>query len=246
MKKFPIVVLCGQKGAGKDTTAELIQQIVSDTELIAFADPIKELAEGLFGFTQQQLNGPSHFRDNNDTRFDDEETWEQILSVYNPARYTWLNKYFGEHKDIGVKFADWIKNFKESTFDQGTPVSCRLVLQQLGTEFGRSVENDVWYKAAHKRALQLLNGKARLVVIKDGRFRSEVLNSMRDNLLVVKIINLDDLKPKENTYIHGHSSEKELKTIPEYWFDELILNKKTGTTELKDNVVLFCQRWIEA
>ncbi len=63
-----IVGLCGQAGAGKDTVADFLVLDHSFVK-IALADPIKRAAQDWFGFSYEQLWGPSELRNAPDPRF---------------------------------------------------------------------------------------------------------------------------------------------------------------------------------
>lgn len=63
-----IVGIIGKAGSGKSTAAELIRARFNG-EVVSLADPIKQIAQGLFGFTNEQLWGPSANRNAPDARF---------------------------------------------------------------------------------------------------------------------------------------------------------------------------------
>ena len=50
--------ICGKAGSGKDTAAAYLIEKHGFVKL-AFADPLKRFAKGVFGFTSEQLWGPS-------------------------------------------------------------------------------------------------------------------------------------------------------------------------------------------
>jgi hypothetical protein len=53
-----IICLIGQKRVGKDTVADLIQELThNNIQRFALADPIKDIARIMFGFTENQLYG---------------------------------------------------------------------------------------------------------------------------------------------------------------------------------------------
>jgi ABC-type nitrate/sulfonate/bicarbonate transport system ATPase subunit len=57
-----IILLVGNAGCGKDSFARAIAKNVPKTEVLAFAEPIKEFGSEVMGFTQDQLFGPSERR----------------------------------------------------------------------------------------------------------------------------------------------------------------------------------------
>lgn len=65
-----IIGLVGQAGSGKDTTASLIKDLAGErVHLMALADPLKIFLMEVFGWTEEQLWGPSYLRDVPDSRF---------------------------------------------------------------------------------------------------------------------------------------------------------------------------------
>ncbi len=65
----PIIGLTGRAGAGKDTVADCLVQHHGYAKH-AFADPFKRFCQEVFGFTREQLWGPSELRNAPDPRWD--------------------------------------------------------------------------------------------------------------------------------------------------------------------------------
>jgi hypothetical protein len=62
-KKLDMIIgISGKRGVGKDTVAEILTREYGFKRL-SFADPMKEVANMLFGFTEEQLWGPSEKRE---------------------------------------------------------------------------------------------------------------------------------------------------------------------------------------
>lgn len=59
-----IIALTGLKGSGKSTVAEMIGGVC-----IGFADPLKQFCQKVFGFTDEELYGPSDARERPSARF---------------------------------------------------------------------------------------------------------------------------------------------------------------------------------
>src|SRR3954469_14034474 len=61
MSTFEIIGICGQAGSGKDLIADWF---VTEKHYVkvAFADPMKRFARSLFGYSVDQLWGPSELR----------------------------------------------------------------------------------------------------------------------------------------------------------------------------------------
>jgi hypothetical protein len=233
----PIFLLCGNAGVGKDTVADILCNNGYGVS-IAQADPIKMYAQYLFDFSYDQLWGPSSARSQTKPELSSAD-WKNVIdksSFYAGMTQRWL-KYISPNEDAYLILKKWIVNFKEKFENQ--KLSPRLVCQQLGTEFGRSISPDIWSELAIKNAKKLLNGGYAyspstgplidvtkrgydFVVIKDGRFRSEVLNVNCIGGKSFKIISNEDLSPNEK-----HSSETEIKQIPNSWFNRIILNDQS-------------------
>lgn len=117
-----VIGVTGKAGSGKDTVADILVKR-HGFKKIGLADPMKEICQSLFGFSEQQLWGPSAEREKPDPR------WGGL-----------------------------------------TP---RHALQQLGTEWGRAMHEDVWVRFALDRARLAFPRGYRGVVISDVRFENE-------------------------------------------------------------------------
>ena len=62
-----IICLIGQKRVGKDTVADIIQELEPGFRRFALADPIKDIARIMFNFTEDQLFGAA--KDEFDSRW---------------------------------------------------------------------------------------------------------------------------------------------------------------------------------
>lgn len=64
-----IIGVSGLKGSGKDTAANLLCSRFYDIHKEAFADPMKRFCQEIFGFSDDQLWGPSSSRERADVRY---------------------------------------------------------------------------------------------------------------------------------------------------------------------------------
>jgi hypothetical protein len=168
--KLNLISLLGNAGCGKDTVAEIVLKATQGTSL-AFADPLKELAAILFQFSKEQLYGPSEKRNEVDTRKNDPEYQKAILERFAQHGYIWMDTVLPPGVNRIEAFGALIRWLK--SVNDAPELSARLVLQTLGTEWGRTVYAPVWVEYGFKRARMALEGGIPMVVVKDCRFINE-------------------------------------------------------------------------
>ena len=85
------------------------------------------------------------------------------------------------------------------------------------------------------------------VVITDGRFRNEILNVIEVGGAAVKIINpVDESRDVDAAGVRGHTSESELKRIPDSWFLVTLVNDKSrGLDALEETVAVLGQPFMQ-
>lgn len=239
-----LVLLTGKAGSGKDTVAGMLAEIGGVS--IAQADPMKRLAFSCLGFTPNQLWGPSEERNKVDPRHpgDIAELWCRRQGLWR----NWLQD-IGLGDGTGGPAGDLHTWAEQYVFGQPT-ITPRAVLQTLGTEFGRRLDDQVWVKYAHRTARTILEKgldydplkgpvkgprSPRFVTITDGRFRNEVIAMKAAGGFVVNVTS-----PTE-TGLAGeagkHASEAEQDSIPQSWYDVVLINDKSkGLEALQINV----------
>ena len=252
---LPLIILCGSAGSGKDTVADFL---VNDAGCVAIAqaDPIKRLAQMVFGFTEEQLWKSRQLKEAVDPRFNTLEAWDQGNENLDSTRQ-WLRDVLGpnpEHQvDEGIEaLQDWYDNLLEQYYGKLSP---RIMLQTLGTEWGRKFSASMWSDLAIRTAVDLLstprlaygrmvgtylNGAAsatpNFVVISDGRFQNEIINVKRAGGMAIRVDN-PDLQVPSTVGISGHASETEQFGIPAHFFDIILTNdKKAGLEALRQKV----------
>lgn len=157
---LPIVGIAGGAGSGKDTAADFLIGDVDYTPYyvvkIALADPIKRAAMAWYGFTHEQLWGPSELRNKPDPRwvrldaaactdFDAKiSAWHRGVDTVDGPRVE-LHEYLGLTWE---EYADWV----ETRVVHLTP---RFALQRLGTEVGRTCSRWTWVSVLFKTILAL-------------------------------------------------------------------------------------------
>lgn len=200
---YPILGLCGPAGCGKDTVAAMVGEQLR-CQRIALADPMKRFARDLFGFSEEQLWGPSEMRNAVDPAWTPERISEARSryrdSMVPPgdgnSRAT-IRNITGEalYNKAFDAYVAWLKTTLRVCAERGE-VTPRYVLQTMGTEWGRAVDMNVWVNkaladaqtllqddtAAYDRSLGICarpeDGPPRppeLITITDVRFKNEVL-----------------------------------------------------------------------
>ena len=257
----PIIIIGGGAGSGKDTVAEMLCR-GRNGAMIAQADPMKQFAQQVGGFTTDQLWGPSSSRNAEDPRFkpgiEGEVNWELMAGqvLFSDVAPAWL-QHIGAPNGFPA-LAAWFNKLRADFKDR--TLTPRAFLQTLGTEFGRTVSRDIWSNLALSQARELLVGGAtydrekglqpsdnpghNFVVITDGRFRNEIINVTSMGGISLKVINpVDEGAVVETAGIKGHRSEAELKGIPEGWYTYLLRNDKSlGLDHLRDEVAGLARR----
>jgi hypothetical protein len=247
---IPVITLVGNAGVGKDTVGKMLTE-VSNGQTIAFADPLKRIAKNIFGFSDEQLWGPSHKRNEIEPRFSDKETakeaWYQInRNIFQKPLFQEIAEVF-KHENLAAA----INSLRNDIFVKLTnePVlTPRIALQTLGTEWGRSVHPDIWVNYAKDVIKKMLIGGYKysqtdglvrtdsrdyspFIIITDARFRNEVVNMALLGSKVWKIESRNDVVKST------HQSETELSDISASLFDAIIHNsKEMGLNLLKDRV----------
>lgn len=241
-----LVGFLGQAGSGKDTAA---QRLVDDHGFVkvAMADPMKRFAQNVFDFSDDQLWGDSEYRNLQDKRYGVygangmDQAWkdaEHNLQIYANS---WLKELFGEegvhiHRESLFKWFDWLG--KE--FPQLTP---RIMLQTIGTEWGRIVDEDIWVKCMARTARILLHNESKTgytqsggllhaaktpspsgVVVSDLRFNNEIAYMKEIGAFTARI-HRDEADASE-VGITGHQSEAEQKQMTDDMFSMIINNNR--------------------
>lgn len=256
-----IIAISGSKGVGKDTTATMLEYIMSvgigkanyaewyrrtkvaedyGENIIHFADKLKDLCA-------QITNLPRYYFDQH--RYKDELWW-----IYGTEYFICdeeIEKHnTGENKKNYIKIESCnlltLKEHLETIAkSKGTPVvKLRTILQFVGTEMFRNLYDEkYWIRNTIKRAREITNKKG-FCIIPDLRFETE-LHSLRracnDSEYKCIIINVGYSDTFErNANERGlHISEKQLKE-----FDYYISNKKEKFFVLFNEVLKFYQQSI--
>lgn len=248
MPHIPILLICGNAGAGKSTAAAAAVMARPGSVVVNIADPIKRVCRDVFEFSEETLWGPSAARSVPDLKYDFQDAWEEArknmyrLNHIPPAAIQqWFNTLYFEHISLreqvtSIGTIKTIKIVKELL----TP---RQALQTYGA-YCRKIYPDIWTNEAITVASRLLGGDHSYtpsqglqevtgappvpwVIIGDGRTPNEPLAVAREGGAVVLIVNA------EATMEDEHSTEQVYK-IPLNRFDTVIFNHKKNHTELNN------------
>ncbi len=257
-----IVGITGQAGSGKDTVADRLVEEHGYVK-IALADPIKRLGREVFGFTDQQLWGPSEFRNARDERYDYfcsvrpggakfvpstqlsrvaaecDPGWLAAAQALQACAKEWLDTVL-PGADVQSLF-DWFS----ALGNNHARLSPRVMLQHLGTEWGREVaDENIWVNCMLRTAEQVLDGHEydrRVgitgpapaagvptgVLVSDVRFRNELDAIRKAGGKLIRVIRAETDDKSLKTGIEGHASEAEQRSFKSSDFDVIIQNDKS-------------------
>lgn len=220
-----VVGISGQAGSGKDTVADMLVDN-HDFMKVSLADPIKVFARTTFKFTQQQLWGASNYRNDVDERFQEAEAWERARERVCAHAEGFAASLFGDEPMMAAAAAAalpaWFDELRAMTPDSLSP---RIVLQSLGTEFGRRLDPDIWIRQAFK-VLKELDTAA---VISDIRFRNELEYIRSHGGFVVRVKRKATDNLSSSLGITNHPSEVEQTSLQDHEFNFVINNDRTLT-----------------
>ena len=183
MSKNLLIVLSGEAGAGKDSTANILVARHGFV-LFSLAAPLKRFAEDMFGFTQEQLYGPSHARNQHSPKWD-----LKCLTC----------------DGTGSGAPDLVKCAKCNGTGK-TEISVRSTLQPLGSEYLRDmVHPDCLTFRATWDIRPLLNG-GQNVVVNDARYQND-RNNLHDWLGAHRVDVRAPVKRNDGAAWRQHASE---------------------------------------
>ncbi len=188
-----VIGVCGRKGSGKDEVGKVLVDEYGFVR-VALADPIKQLAHLIFGFDANTLFGPSAERERPVRDALAPAWWSRAQAnlLTDPVDRV-LRRLFASPSRALASLQHLCAQVLEP---YGPQITARVVLQQMGTEWGRALYEDVWvdevlrvvaaldeghdYNPMHGVQLRELSSVKRLepaipgVVITDVRFQNEV------------------------------------------------------------------------
>ncbi len=201
-----LVGIAGRKGSGKSTAADFLAEAY-DYRIVSLADPIKRLAQAVFEIPRFNLWGPSAARE------------AQLADVADMHEYYWADAYDRSFRLLAPMLPDMFPHLRHPVVAwdlwrvwldtwRGRPrLTVRTVLQEIGTEWGRSLDCDVWVRLAAADT-----GHAR-VVIPDCRFANECAHVRKNGGKVLWLSADTRLGPHTDT----HTSEPTLESLADEW-----------------------------
>jgi hypothetical protein len=236
---FTVIGILGNAGSGKDLAADWL--VDRGFVKISLADPIKRFLMNLFGLPPELLWGESDKRE--ETLNITDEAWLDAISKLT----LYSSELIGMVKEESKSIAHINLYYKllDLKFLYGESITPRILLQGLGTDWGRSMDPEMWVRYVHEQIESLKNGayytkeqgmvfeplfknlKHQGVVIPDHRFNNEIeYTRNRENSFVIRIKRISRPEGKE-VGIAKHASEEEQKTISDDRVD-LVLEMGEG------------------
>jgi len=135
-----ILGIAGRKGHGKDSVAKILEE--QGWTVVAFADELKRLAMGVFGLSPEEVFGGIEVKERPLEKMKD-ETLQKMISFGKSAYPEMLAPIFTRTNpiDAGKKMEEFVEEILKEPV-----ITSRLILQQMGTEFGRKLDPDVWVR----------------------------------------------------------------------------------------------------
>jgi hypothetical protein len=257
-----IVGVTGHAGAGKDEIASYLVNKHGYIQ-VALADPIKRFGLNVFGFDVSQLWG--HSKNAFDPLFNEcnirssgidfepgcvlssvkrvcDIGWGDAamrLSSYGPK---WIESLvpIEEQEEALKKLYFWFSSLGHH-YPQLSP---RIMLQHLGTEWGRvQISEDIWVNNFIYTAQKVLQGydysretgiedtmrleRPRGIVVSDVRFGNELKHIRSVGGKIIRVTREVADKKAKSLGIEKHASEVEQSTFPDDIFDCILKNDKT-------------------
>jgi hypothetical protein len=224
-----VIAVFGKSRSGKNTIGDMIAASRKGTMQIAFADKLKQICGELFGLTHEDMN-----TDEGKARA------TKLVCPTCPVCKSIDTEMLSATVAFSSFYDEPIVNHKgpkqatcKSCGAVGAPESFvgfwtpRTIMQFIATEGVRRVDPQAWARYTMKTASILMRPVAdvsvpTLIVITDGRFRSE-LAAVREAGGVAWRVRRPETDDRA-VGLAGHASETEIDGIPDSDFDEVIVN----------------------
>jgi hypothetical protein len=259
-----IVGVTGQAGAGKDEVAgRLVQK--HDFKQLSLADPMKRFGLNVFGFDVIQLWGPSSARNHFDPGFNECAIRSSQVDFQPGCSISKVRKHCDPGwGDAAMRLADygeeWLADLIEDPDERieaermlywwfGSlghhypQLSPRIMLQSLGTEWGRhACGEDIWINNLVATTEDVLAGctyereigftgehqpPPSGVVVQDVRFANELAHIKEVGGKVIRVTRKSSDRKSKKIGIVGHASEAEQAAFTSDMFDAILANEGT-------------------
>ena len=216
-----VIAIAGVRGSGKHTVGSLLRE-KHDFAPTSFAKPIKQMAAIAFPqITNTHLYGPTSAR---------EEELDTPLRGLDPVTGEPMIKLRAEADTNVMEHVGW--EDKDGTVYRRM-LTPRLILQTLGTEWGRRLHANIWVDACWgwilKDAAVMRHDR---YCITDCRFRNEIEGTRQKGGKVIRLQRGFEAAKKKLARGEAatvHPSESELLSVPDEEFDYIVDN--TGPLE---------------
>lgn len=249
---FEIFGFMGRSQSGKDLCGDYVARHYKFSRL-ALADVLKRFAGTVFPFDKEtHLWGPSRYRNEKV-----QVNWTLANLKLRDNIVEWVDQLpltFTEKASYKSVLFDWFNHCETFSVEDGGYISARVVLQLLGTEYGRAFKDSLWvdyvfdyivprlkagagrYHAHHGICGAGIEGKG--VVLTDLRFVNELEAVKKRGGTVIRLIRLAQEGEKSGADKSGlvkHQSEEELQSIPLDSFD-VVLRMEEGVDLVEERL----------
>lgn len=215
-----IIGISGQAGSGKDTAADILLAKEGFIKL-SLADPIKRFAQELWNFSDDQLFGPSEFRNKPDERYPITEASREFLTARKVLQHFGTEGGRALDDDVWIRYAIKIAKILLTTKREYC-YSSKLGLQPY-IEFCPQGEF---------KTIEGFPEQVKGIVIADCRFKNEIKFIKEAGGKLIRVI-------RPGAGLKGdfgkHKSEIEMESIPDDVFDLVVQN--TGTLDNLQSII---------
>lgn len=196
----------GEAGSGKDTMADyLVAQ--HDFTKMSLADEMKRIVKKVYDFTDEQLWGPSQFRNAPDQRYQRDD---QIVTFSHPE------PYLTPRMALQTLGTEWGRTMYLDTWVDLTLRNAQKLLE--GGHYYNQKTGLLSFRKDSTIADKLKVPRG--VVIADCRFLNEIRAIRKAGGKVVRLYRAG--RPKLTGGVEGHASEMEQRSIPDSEVDALV------------------------
>lgn len=234
-----VIGLTGKARSGKDTAAKLIKELVENRETQCFAETFS-FAEPVYNLTATLINSTVEYISSDAIK--DLPNWYTITQSTIRRMHLLYMEYGIDKKedDFAYAFGEFFTKyllplgnycvFNKDVWEFSMFTSPRILLQLIGTEFGRMMISDtVWTDILKSKVLK---SSASYCVITDARFDNEarlILEELPNSRMV-------RVSTPQNTDEITQSLHKSEGGVSQNLISIEVINYKTGLDEFKNTI----------